>query len=215
MSTETAANTLRHVTWAFATPIVTVDFPGCESLNAQLATTIRGMEREDGGRLLSNRGGWQSKATLHASTDEAMVKLFSMIDAAVHGGVCDVLGHAPDGPVARDWTIRAWANINRRYHHNSVHYHVGGFWSGVYYIEVPPNLPDGHGSIRFKCPSPGAILADTIKSPRQIKQMFLNTIGVQPQPGMLLMFPSWLEHSVEPFVADGERISVSFDVAYK
>jgi hypothetical protein len=33
-----------------------------------------------------------------------------------------------------------------------------------------------------------------------------------PEEGKLLLFPSWLEHHVEAFEGDGERISVSFNV---
>jgi hypothetical protein len=35
-----------------------------------------------------------------------------------------------------------------------------------------------------------------------------NTSTIQPQGGMLLVFPAWLDHSVEEFEGEGERISV-------
>jgi hypothetical protein len=33
-----------------------------------------------------------------------------------------------------------------------------------------------------------------------------------PVPGDMLLFPSWLEHSVAPFEGEGERICIAFNV---
>jgi hypothetical protein len=35
---------------------------------------------------------------------------------------------------------------------------------------------------------------------------------VEPMPGLMVMFPSWLKHMVHPFQGLGERISISFNV---
>ena len=35
---------------------------------------------------------------------------------------------------------------------------------------------------------------------------------IYPQENMMLMFPSWLEHSVEPSKSKEERISISFNI---
>ena len=35
---------------------------------------------------------------------------------------------------------------------------------------------------------------------------------IVPQEGMLLFFPTWLEHDVEPSKTDDERISIAFNV---
>jgi len=36
-----------------------------------------------------------------------------------------------------------------------------------------------------------------------------------PKVGMMLIFPSWLKHTVYPFYSDGERRSMSFNAHYK
>ncbi len=40
-----------------------------------------------------------------------------------------------------------------------------------------------------------------------------NGIGIPftPSAGQVLLFPSWLEHCVEPFTGDGDRISMAFN----
>jgi len=41
-----------------------------------------------------------------------------------------------------------------------------------------------------------------------------DTLTFRPEVGKLLMFPSWLKHSVYPFDVDGERRSMSFNAYY-
>jgi hypothetical protein len=35
---------------------------------------------------------------------------------------------------------------------------------------------------------------------------------LQPKSGTIVMFPSWLTHSVEPWDGEGERISIAFNI---
>ena len=35
---------------------------------------------------------------------------------------------------------------------------------------------------------------------------------VDPLPGLMVMFPSWLNHLVHPYQGEGERISVAFNI---
>ena len=38
-------------------------------------------------------------------------------------------------------------------------------------------------------------------------------VGVEPRPGLLLLWESWLRHEVLPGTGRGERLSISFNVA--
>jgi Putative 2OG-Fe(II) oxygenase len=42
---------------------------------------------------------------------------------------------------------------------------------------------------------------------------FGQKLVIKPEPGMIVIFPSWMYHFVNPFHGDGERISVAFNVA--
>ena len=42
--------------------------------------------------------------------------------------------------------------------------------------------------------------------------MFGRAVLVQPKPGMLVVFPAWLEHWVHPFYGRGERISIAVNI---
>ena len=35
------------------------------------------------------------------------------------------------------------------------------------------------------------------------------------EPGLMVLFPSWLYHFVNPFFGDGERISIAFNVRWQ
>ena len=41
-----------------------------------------------------------------------------------------------------------------------------------------------------------------------------DTYMVKPKRGMMLVFPSWLKHSVYPYYCEGERRSMSFNAHY-
>jgi hypothetical protein len=43
---------------------------------------------------------------------------------------------------------------------------------------------------------------------------FASKVAVSPDPGMLIMFPSFLRHWVYPNEQDADRISVAFNVRF-
>lgn len=206
---------LRPLTWAFGNPILAMDCIEAGPLNEQLASLIRNLEKRAPGLKQSNRGGWQSEKNLHTIKCESVTQLLALIDMAVRRMMAEVIGQVDISQIERTWDVLAWANINRQFDFNTVHYHIGGFWSGVYYVTVPDNMSAGDGTIAFKNPTFNAMLANLIRSPRALRDAFKPNIRITPKPGMLLMFPSWLEHSVDAHHATGERISVAFDVLYK
>ena len=106
-----------------------------------------------------------------------------------------------------------WSNIHKdgSKHHN--HLHPNSFISGVVYLQIP------------KCELEGSIL---FKDPRQAKLMsmadFTGNSAIsdiswwyKPVTGMILLFPSWLEHGTDQFVTDTDevRISLSFNYSLK
>ena len=98
-------------------------------------------------------------------------------------------------------------NINKNGHKNSRHSHFTSnlFMSGVYYVKVPENS----GRIRFYDPR-GHIIRDA----KDTVHFFGDHVYqyIVPQEGMLLFFPTWLEHDVEENESDEDRVSVSFNI---
>ena len=94
-----------------------------------------------------------------------------------------------------------WVNLLRSGGYHSGHIHPQSMLSGTLYVEVP----EGSGSIRFEDPRLPLMMA---APPRA------GTFAtLEPLPGLLLMWESWLRHEVLPGTARGERLSVSFNFA--
>ena len=104
-----------------------------------------------------------------------------------------------------------WANINPPGGMNRPHIHPNSHFSGVYYIKAPKDC----GQIVFNDPR---TLSHMIM-PTRIKETppshLWREVRVDPLEGRMIMFPSWLWHSVDPNESKDIRISVSFNFIQK
>lgn len=102
--------------------------------------------------------------------------------------------------------ISYWSIISRRYAQNDFHDHGDCVLSSALYITVPP----GSGHIQFKDPRPAKSMVSRIcqDSAHEIHQ----AVRVAPEPGMLVVFPSFLEHKVTTTLGDKPRIVYSFNI---
>ena len=101
-----------------------------------------------------------------------------------------------------------WMNINQRGDWNIIHQHGHFHFSGIYYIKYPKDS----GRIGFKDPRPAA-MSNAFFNER-FDGSELKTVDTI-QDGSLLLWPSFLEHFVEPSRTDEERMSISFDIIVK
>jgi uncharacterized protein (TIGR02466 family) len=75
--------------------------------------------------------------------------------------------------------------------------------SGVYYLTAPQDC----GDIVFRDPRPGALGA-----PFRLFKDDCDHASFTPFAGLMILFPSYLEHFVLPSRSDEDRISISFDL---
>lgn len=94
-----------------------------------------------------------------------------------------------------------WVNLLRGGGQHSGHIHPHSIISGTFYVEVP----DRSAAIRFEDPRLPLMMA----APRRPDTF----VTVEPRPGMLLLWESWLRHEVLPAGGKGERLSISFNFA--
>ena len=99
-----------------------------------------------------------------------------------------------------------WLNVMEKDAIHAPHIHPHAAISGTYYVAVPPRS----GAIRFEDPRLGLMMA---APPRQEKARLENRsfVDIQPRPGLLLLWESWLRHGVQPNQARGRRVSISFN----
>lgn len=94
-----------------------------------------------------------------------------------------------------------WVNMLKSSGQHSGHIHPQSLISGTLYVEVPT----GTGAIRFEDPRLPLMMA---AAPRA--DAF---VTVEPRPGLLLLWESWLRHEVLAGTGRGERLSISFNFA--
>ena len=101
----------------------------------------------------------------------------------------------------------AWLNINdSRQCMNTEHIH-GEVFSGVFYLQAP----EGSGKLSVINPAinrmwKGCSLAS------QKNQFTAESIKIEPVEGNIILFPSYIPHSVETNNHEEERISISFNI---
>lgn len=187
----------------FPTTLLSCQLPDHERLNAGLLEyigTLRGAAPD--GRVRSNVLGWQSG---NLDFDVPSVAEFAAL----------VLERAREYGLAHSWRFPShmqlvmrelWANANTGHAYNNVHNHPNSLLSGVYYLKAEENSGD-------------LLIADPRKQawvmqPEYVERNQMNSPvhTIPPEVGRLIIFPSWLDHGVNPNLSGTERISVAFNI---
>ena len=101
-----------------------------------------------------------------------------------------------------------WVNVAAPGGAVRMHNHPNNFLSGVYYLQVQ----EGADSINFHDPRPQAAV---VRPPvTELTAYNTDQMVVRVEEGDLLVFPSWLSHSVDPNRSDRVRISASFNAMF-
>jgi len=181
--------------------------PGAEFLNKGLRRHVLDLERSSPGRTVSNAGGFQSDGNLFAVATAELKILAQAIELGWRS-LCRSL--VPDQPELERQTLElnGWANINRDGHYNRAHSHAGVHWSGVYYVAAgqPDAAIANNGVLELIDPRDLGGVVPTPGFPVG------HSLIVKPEPGLLVLFPGWLQHWVTPYRGKGERISIAFNV---
>ena len=160
---------------------------------------ILNMKSKDEGRIVSNYGGWQSNSFRKISKN--FVALFDKINMNVKEIEKNL------GLEKKLILHNLWCNINGLGSFNRPHSHPGSVVSGVYYISIPKNS----GSIVFL----NRDLDSFFKGHVNKYNEYNSTIWkINPKENECILFPSYLEHYVEPNLNKKERISISFNYGF-
>ena len=101
-----------------------------------------------------------------------------------------------------------WVNLLKGGGHHSAHIHPHSIISGTFYVEAPP----GSGQIRFEDPRLPMMMAAPQRLP-DAPEPLRSFVTIDPTPGMLLLWESFVRHEVLPGKANAERLSISFNFA--
>lgn len=149
--------------------------------------------------LNSNYGGWQSPNIDLTESPNSLIELKQSIDEAV-GEVCK------DTSLPTLCLDNLWFNVNPPGTYNIIHTHPRSLISGVFYIDVPA---DNMGNIRFyRDDAAEYYITDDIRTENSFTSL---AVEYAPKNGVLLLFPSWLKHSVQGNMSTENRVSMSFN----
>jgi uncharacterized protein (TIGR02466 family) len=150
---------------------------------------------------LAPGAGWQSVQTLHRLED------FQDLVVCVHRTVAGILQFLRIGYDEFEMTA-CWATILARGAEHKVHCHPNNFLSGVYYLRIHP----GADTVNFHDPrnQTGIIRPPVV----ELTAENTDQVVVRVKNGTLLIFPAWLQHSVDANTSEEERVSISFNIMF-
>jgi uncharacterized protein (TIGR02466 family) len=185
----------------FPVPIWYTDFKNITDQQYEAAVNYcESMQGNVAGSVKSNVGGWQSQDVHMDSFYETPLSIFRKpIDEKLAQVYRDMGVNSPGKH------INVWVNINKKSDYNKRHTHPNSHISGVFYIT------DTTSDLVFERPSSIASYHTDIMSSEYNTPFSFRTIKYTPRRGMLIMFPSWLTHWVEPNGTYSVRISIAFN----
>jgi Flp pilus assembly protein TadD len=178
-----------------------------EELNAALAEVLserHGLRHHPLDQSLRN--GTQTPRSLLAETHPAIRAILAAFQQPI-AEYRRQLGADPAHPLSARNTgemryTGAWSVRLRRLGYHVNHFHPDGWLSSAYYVETPPETADlkvRSGWIKFG-------------EPRYTVPGLTAERFVQPRPGRLVLFPSYMWHGTTAIHGDAPRLSIAFDV---
>ena len=181
---------------------------GDDALLDELAHSVRALAADDtaGIRWSRDKGyrGYTSYASLNdlPRRDPAFMDLKKLLDRHAAKFAAELAFDLPRKPKLDS----LWVNLLKAGGHHSAHIHPHSILSGTLYVDAPK----GSGPIRFEDPRLPLMMAAPVRrddAPDQLRSF----VSVDPRPGLLLMWESWLRHEVLAGSAKADRLSISFN----
>ena len=201
------ADTLLHAQLIQAPP----GYASVTDFNQALLKHIKGHPTLDFGRVSLSCHNGATSTDLLVPPLGPMAELAAIIRAEVEryqNALPDDPEHPYLGPLPAclgEQELAAWATIlkNQGYQHG--HIHATAWLSGVYYVSLPEAVDRGDGACQGWIEFGRAPAYYAAKHQGSIKP-------IQPQEGLLLLFPSYFYHRTLPFESDSERVTIAFDL---
>jgi len=190
------------------------DEPGFGAFNGELEAACRLLAREDkAGRAWSRANGYGGY-TSYASLDDlpARASVFADLKRRLDRRVA-AFGAELAFDLGRGGRLKLdslWVSVLRNGAGHSGHIHPSSVISGTIYVTAPL----GAGRLRLEDPRQPMMMA---APPRRLDAIegLKSFVTLEPAPGTIFMWESWLRHEVLADGARSERISVSFNYAWR
>ena len=188
----------------FPTPVFHFRVENYQELNTELENYILNLKKKDEkGIKKSNAGGWHSY-NFDINNDNTAKKFAKIFEEFYKKIIINKMGWKYDSNKVKMEAM--WSIINKKGSFNIQHNHPNSYLSAAYYVRHP----EKSGNIRFFDPRE----QKNIRYPKIKKYTDLSAVIIEkdPKEGDLLIFPSYLYHSVGENLSEDDRIIVSFNV---
>ena len=170
---------------------------------SQVITDVYNIKQNQQSKIQSNYGGWQSDFIKSENTE--LSKLMDYIKNNIYKCYDDL-------KIRKNFynaNMSYWININSFGHSNSKHIHVNSLLSGCIYLKVPKNS--------------GNLLLHSNSINEYFFKSYTDCSSDNTSPEIMffaeekkvIIFPSFLPHSVEKNNSVEDRISVAFNFFYE
>ena len=143
----------------------------------------------------SLRHGSQTMRGLADYPDGAIRALFGSLALPIRRHLAVIGAPEQNYAIASAWSVR----LNSGGFHIN-HVHPEGWISSAFYVRTPRDLQGPEGHLKFGEPGPPT-------SPHLPYEHL-----VKPEPGLLVLFPSYMWHGTVPFASQEKRLSCAFDI---
>ena len=204
------AYTLQSADALFPTPLLRFEIEDAETLNRTLLKEIAKRRAAEQGTVKSNRKGWHSDTDLFERTEPAQAQLAKMLIQMLAQATRHVAPNADMSGV--ELVADGWINVNPPGAYNAPHDHLGAFWSGTYYV----NMPEGGGgderagAIEFLSPHKPLPGVGSFRAP-----ITADKVHFRPKSGTVLIFPATIVHWVHPNDGKDERVTIAFNARFR
>ena len=186
----------------FSTPIWTGIVSNYKEINIKMSSYIASLRSIDPkGEKKSNVSGWHSEN-------------FDLQDAEPLFFVNSISSVFNESLVDMGWDLEKnklkitgmWSIINPTNASNARHIHSNNYISAAYYLKAPDNC----GDIVFYDPRSANVIRRPIIN--TMNKLNSNIFRITPKEGLLVLFPSYIHHSVKSNESNEERIVISFNI---
>lgn len=200
----------------FATPIYEASLTAdrCfEDFNDEMLTACRGLEAEDAAGRAWCRAHGYGGYTSYASLDDLPTRmsvfgeLKRRLDRHAKAFADSLALDLGGGRLRLD---SLWVNVLKPGAGHSGHIHPHSVISGTVYVATPP----GASALKIEDPRLPLMMAAPPRradAPEETQAF----VYLQPQPGTIYMWESWLRHEVPANAAKSARVSVSFNYGWR
>ena len=194
---------------SFKTPVYVIKPKFSESLLNELEADIYKIQSNSPSIEVSNINGWHSETDLFTRKENSIKTLCGVLMTETTRQLMSISSNFD--PKKYDGQFGGWININPKGGANATHHHQPWDWSGVFYVKQPNISDEGgrSGMIEFINPCQ--------QSSSLANKGFRNAgmspfLRFRPNPGEIVLFPSYLLHSVYPNETDDDRITIAYNL---